>query len=252
MSNKISEKVALITGANKGIGFETARELGKLGLAVVLGSRDEAKGRAAADKLKSEGIKSVEAVRLDVTLAEDHKELARHLEQRYGKLDVLVNNAGVELDRPDFGTSFNTTSTGTMEILRRTFETNFFSVVALTRALLPLIRKAPAGRIVNLSSVLGSLSLHSDPSSGIYEKKVFAYDASKTALNAFTIHLAQELRDTPIKVNSAHPGWVRTEMGGSAAPLDVPEGAKTSVQLATLPDDGPTGGYLHLGKPLPW
>ena len=105
---------------------------------------------------------------------------------------------------------------------------------------------------MNLSSILGSLSLHSDPSSGIYDKKVFAYDASKTALNAFTIHLAQELRGTTIKVNSAHPGWVQTEMGGSAAPLDIPEGAKTSVQLATLPDDGPTGGYFHLGNPLPW
>jgi len=244
--------VALITGANKGIGLETARELGKLGLAVVMGSRDETNGRAAADKLKSQGIESVEAVRLDVTRAEDHKEVARHLEQRYGRLDVLVNNAGVELERPDFSRSFNTTSAGTMELLRRTFETNFFSVVALTQVLLPLIRKARAGRIVNLSSVLGSLALHSDPSSGIYEKKVFAYDASKTALNAFTIHLAQELRDTPIKVNSAHPGWVRTEMGGTAAPLDLPEGAKTSVQLATLPDDGPTGGYFHLGKPLPW
>jgi len=244
--------VALITGANKGIGLETARGLGKLGLAVVMGSRDEANGRAAADKLRSEGIEKVEAVRLDVTRAEDHKDVARHLEQRYGRLDVLVNNAGVELERPDFSRSFNTTSTVTMELLRRTFETNFFSVVALTHVLLPLIRKAPAGRIVNLSSVLGSLSLHSDPSSGIYDKKVFAYDASKTALNAFTIHLAQELRDTPIKVNSAHPGWVRTEMGGSAAPLDLPEGAKTSVQLATLPDDGPTGGYFHLGKPLPW
>jgi NAD(P)-dependent dehydrogenase (short-subunit alcohol dehydrogenase family) len=252
MSNKISGKVALITGANKGIGFETARQLGKLGLVVVMGSRDEAKGRAAADKLRSEGIESVEAVRLDVTRPEDHKEVAKYLEGRHGRLDVLVNNAGIQLEELDFRNSFNTTSTGTLEILRRTFETNFFSTVALTRGLLPLIRKAPAGRIVNLSSILGSLSLHADPSSGIYAKKVFAYDASKTALNAFTIHLAQELRDTKIKVNSAHPGWVQTEMGGSGAPMDLSEGAKTSVQLATLPDDGPTGGYFHLGKPLPW
>ena len=138
------------------------------------------------------------------------------------------------------------------EILRKTFETNFFAVVALTQTLLPLIRKSPAGRIVNLSSILGSLTLHSDPSSGIYDMKAFAYDASKTALNAFTVHLAQELRDTPIKVNSAHPGWVKTDMGGAAAPMEVSEGGKTSVQLATLPDDGPTGGYFHLGEPLPW
>jgi NAD(P)-dependent dehydrogenase (short-subunit alcohol dehydrogenase family) len=252
MSNRLSGKVAFITGANKGIGLETARGLGGLGLAVVVGSRDERKGRAAADQLRSEAIASVEAVRFDATRPQDHQEVARHLQERYGKLDVLVNNAGVQLDEADFSSSFNTTSTVTPEVLRRTFETNFFAVVALTQALLPLIRKAPAGRIVNLSSILGSLTIHSDPSSGIYDKKAFAYDASKTALNAFTVHLAQELRGTKIKVNSAHPGWVRTDMGGPAAPLDLPEGARTSVQLATLPDDGPTGGYFHLGEPLPW
>ena len=248
------EKVAFITGANKGIGLETARGLGELGVAVVMASRDEAKGRAAADTLRSEGIKSVEAVRFDVTRPEDHREIARHLEARYGKLDILVNNAGVVLEDADFGApgGFNTTTTVTPEVLRQTFETNFFAVVALTQALLPLIRKAPAGRIVNLSSVLGSLTLHSDPSSPIYDKKAFAYDASKTALNAFTVHLAQALRGTTIKVNSAHPGWVKTDMGGSAAPMEVSEGGKTSVQLATLPDDGPTGGYFHLGRPLPW
>jgi NAD(P)-dependent dehydrogenase (short-subunit alcohol dehydrogenase family) len=252
MSNNRSGKVAFITGANKGIGLETARGLGKLGYTVVIGSRDEARGRAAADQLRSEGVEAVEAVRFDVNRPEDHQEAARHLEERYGKLDVLVNNAGVQLEEADFGGSFNTTSTVTPEALRRTFETNFFSVVALTQALLPLIRKAPAGRIVNLSSVLGSLALHADPSSPIYDKKAFAYDASKTALNAFTVHLAQELRGTRIKVNSSHPGWVKTDMGGSAAPMEPPEGGKTSVRLATLPDDGPTGGYFHLGEALPW
>ena len=252
MSNKLSGKVAFITGANKGIGLETARGLGKLGVAVVIGSRDEARGQAAAETLRSEGIENVEAVRFDVTRPEDHREIARHLDEHYGRLDALVNNAGVELEGADFGSSFNTTSTVTPEVLRQTLETNFFSVVALTQALLPLIRRAPAGRIVNLSSVLGSLTLHSDPSSGIYDKKAFAYDASKTALNAFTVHLAQELRGTKIKVNSAHPGWVQTELGGSSAPLSLPEGAKTSVHLATLLDDGPTGGYFHLGEPLPW
>ena len=252
MSKKPSGKVAFITGANKGIGLETARGLGKLGYTVVIGSRDEARGRAAADQLRAQGIDSVEAVRFDVTRPADHQEVARHLEGRYGRLDVLVNNAGVQLEEADFGSGFNTTGTVTPETLRRTFETNFFSVVALTQALLPLIRKAPAGRIVNLSSVLGSLTLHADPSSGIYDKKAFAYDASKTALNAFTVHLAQALIDTPIKVNSAHPGWVKTDMGGAAAPMALSEGGKTSVQLATLPDDGPTGGYFHLGERLPW
>jgi NAD(P)-dependent dehydrogenase (short-subunit alcohol dehydrogenase family) len=124
--------------------------------------------------------------------------------------------------------------------------------VALTQTLLPLIRKSPAGRIVNLSSILGSLTLHADPKSPIYSMKGFAYDASKTALNAFSVHLAHELEDTAIKVNSAHPGWVKTDMGGSAAPMELAEGGKTSVQLATLPADGPTGGFFHLGDPLPW
>jgi NAD(P)-dependent dehydrogenase (short-subunit alcohol dehydrogenase family) len=193
-------------------------------------------------------------VRFDVTRPQDHGDIARHLEARYGKLDILVNNAGVALEDADFGApgGFNTTTTVKPETLRQVFETNFFAVVALTQALLPLIRKAPAGRIVNLSSILGSLTLHNDPSSPIYAKKAFAYDASKTALNAFTVHLAQELRGTKIKVNSAHPGWVKTDMGGAEAPMEVSEGGKTSVQLATLPDDGPTGGYFHLGQPLPW
>jgi NAD(P)-dependent dehydrogenase (short-subunit alcohol dehydrogenase family) len=248
------DKVAFITGANKGIGLETARGLGELGIAVVLASRDEANGRAAAGKLKTAGVRNVEPVRFDVTRREDHREIARFLEDRYGKLDILVNNAGVALEEADFAApgGFNTTPTVTPEILHRVFETNFFAVVELTQALLPLIRKAPAGRIVNLSSILGSLTLHADPKSDIYDKKSFAYDASKTALNAFTVHLAQALHGTPIKVNSAHPGWVKTDMGGQAAPMEVSEGGKTSVQLATLPESGPTGGYFHLGQPLPW
>jgi NAD(P)-dependent dehydrogenase (short-subunit alcohol dehydrogenase family) len=247
-------KVAFITGANKGIGLETARGLGALGVAVVLGSRDEAKGRAAAARLRQAGIAEVESVRFDVTRPEDHRAIVRHLEQRYGRLDILVNNAGVALDEADFGApgGVNTTSTVSQKILRDTFETNVFGVVALTQALLPLIRKSAAGRIVNLSSILGSLTLHSDPSSPIYTMKAFAYDASKTALNAFTVHLAHELRDTPIKVNSAHPGWVKTDMGGPNAPMELSEGGQTSVQLATLPEDGPTGGFFHLGEPLPW
>jgi len=252
MSNQLAGKVALITGANKGLGLETARGLGKLGVTVVVGSRDEARGRAAVENLRSEGITNAEAVRLEVTNHEDQKRVARYLQERYGKLDILVNNAGVELDGADFGGDFNTTSTVTPEALRKTFDTNFFAAVSLTQTLLPLIRKAPAGRIVNLSSILGSLTLHSDPSAGIYNKKAFAYDASKTALNAFTVHLAHELRETKIKVNSAHPGWVQTDMGGSSAPMQLAEGGKTSVQLATLPDDGPTGGYFHLGESLPW
>jgi NAD(P)-dependent dehydrogenase (short-subunit alcohol dehydrogenase family) len=139
-----------------------------------------------------------------------------------------------------------------MAVLRKVFETNFFAVVALTEKLLPLVRKSPAGRIVNLSSILGSLTLQADPKSPIYNAKSFAYDASKTALNAFTVHLAYDLRDTKIKVNSAHPGWVKTDMGGPEAPMELSEGAKTGATLATLPEDGPTSGFFHLGQALPW
>jgi NAD(P)-dependent dehydrogenase (short-subunit alcohol dehydrogenase family) len=137
-------------------------------------------------------------------------------------------------------------------VLHRIFETNFFAQVALTQKLLPLIKKSAAGRIVNLSSILGSLTLHADPKSPIYHAKTFAYDASKTALNAYTVHLAYELRDTKIKVNSAHPGWVKTDMGGPEAPMDLTDGAKTSVALATLGADGPNGGYFHFREALPW
>lgn len=249
-----SEKVAFITGANRGLGLETARGLGQLGITVLLGSRDAARGEQAAAELRKGGIARAEAVAFDVANREDHKRLAALLAERFGRLDILVNNAGVAKDDADFGNpdGFNTTSSVSESVLRETFETNFFAVIALTQTLLPLVRKAPAGRIVNLSSILGSLTLHSDPASPIYDKKAFAYDASKTALNAFTVHLAAELHRTKIKVNSAHPGWVKTDMGGAAAPMEVSEGGKTSVRLATLPDDGPTGGFFHLGDPLPW
>jgi NAD(P)-dependent dehydrogenase (short-subunit alcohol dehydrogenase family) len=248
-------KVAFITGANRGLGLETARILGKQGITVILGSRELDKGQAAAETLRKEGAKSVEAVRFDVNKPADHKEIYNYIEKKYGKLDILINNAGVMDEgakRPGAGSPFNSTSFVSAEKLRNTFDTNFFEPIALTQTLLPLIRKSPAGRIVNLSSILGSLTLHADPKSPIYDKKTFAYDASKTALNAFTVHLAQELRDTPIKVNSAHPGWVKTDMGGAEAPLELAEGGKTSAQLATLGADGPTGGFFHLGQALPW
>jgi NAD(P)-dependent dehydrogenase (short-subunit alcohol dehydrogenase family) len=240
--------VALITGANKGIGFETARQLGRLGIVVVLGSRDVQKGEEAAAKLRSESL-DARALKLDVTDPADYHAAAQFLEQQFGKLDILVNNAGVML-RAEF--PGNDTSKTAADVLRKTFEVNFFGPVALTQALLPLLRKSEAGRIVNLSSVLGSLTLHADPSSPIYGSKSLAYDSSKAALNMFTNHLAHELRNTAIKVNSAHPGWVKTDMGTAAAPLEIADGAKTSVALATLPAEGPTGAYIHMGKTLPW
>jgi len=240
-------KIALITGANKGLGFEMARQLGRAGARVVLTARDPDKGRSATEALRAEGI-DAQFLELDVTRRQDHAASAKFIEQTFGRLDILINNAAISLEPPAAGLPSATTD----ETIKETFETNFFAAVALTRALLPLLRKSKGGRIVNMSSILGSLTLHSDPNSFIYNAKSLSYDASKTALNAFTIHLAHELRDTAIKVNSAHPGWVKTDMGTDAAPLEIPEGAKTGVELALLGEDGPTGGFFHLGKPLPW
>lgn len=171
------------------------------------------------------------------------------LETRFGKLDILINNAGI-LKEALVGQ--NNSADVTQEILRTTFEANFFAVVALTQALLPLLQRSPAGRIVNLSSILGSQTLHSSPDSPIAAAKGLAYNASKTALNMFTIHLAHALKDTAIKVNAAHPGWVKTELGGTHAPMEVRDSWKTSIRLATLDENGPTGGYFHEDQALPW
>ncbi len=241
------KKVALITGANRGIGLETAKQLGEKGVTVLVGARKLADAEATATKLKADGIDAY-PVKLDVTSAADRTAAAHYIDKTFGKLDILINNAGVASSH---GFAPRTIETSDAE-LQSIFETNLFAVLAITRELLPLLKKSPAGRIVNLSSILGSQSLHADPRSPIYNFKSFAYDASKAALNSFTIHLAYELKDTPIKVNSAHPGWVKTEMGTDAAPMEIPEGAKTSVELALLGADGPSGRFIHLGQELPW
>jgi len=242
-----STKIALITGANKGLGFEMARQLGQAGVTVVLAARDPNRGEEAARKLRAEGL-DAHFLKLDVTNASDHHAAYAFLDEKFGRLDILINNAGINADGMDGGRASATTP----DVIHRTFDTNFFAPVALTQTLLPLIRKSPAGRIVNMSSILGSQTLHANPASPIYNFKSLSYDASKAALNSFTIHLAHELKDTQIKVNSAHPGWVKTDMGTEAAPMEIPEGAKTGVALALLADEGPTGGFFHLGKILPW
>jgi len=241
-----TKRIALITGANKGIGFETARQLGQQQITVLLGARDAAKGEAAAAKLRAEGL-DARALELDVTVSASIQRAADKVAQEFGRLDILVNNAGVMTDDQT-----KKVSEQPLSAWRATFETNVFGVVAVTQAFLPLLRKSEAGRIVNLSSILGSNALHSDPQSPIYDFKVPAYNVSKSAVNAFTVQLAYELRDTPIKVNAAHPGWVKTEMGGEGATMELADGAKTSVALATLPADGPSGAYIHLGETLPW
>ena len=242
------EKVALISGANKGLGLETGRQLGKLGYTVLLGSRDALKGEVAARQLRHEGI-DARVVKLDVCRAADIEAAVAMISGEFGKLDVLINNAGVMHEK---GWTKNITSETTLDNLRATFETNLFAVFALTKAMLPLLHKSAAGRVVNVSSILGSVSLQATKGSPTYGTKLFAYNASKAALNMLTISLAHELRHTKIKVNSAHPGWVKTDLGGSAAPMGVVDGAKTEVELATLGEDGPTGGFFHDGREIPW
>jgi NAD(P)-dependent dehydrogenase (short-subunit alcohol dehydrogenase family) len=243
-----TKKIALVTGANKGLGLATSRQLAQQGITVLMGSRNAAKGRAAAKELQAAGL-PVEFVLLDVTKPAHITKAAAEIRKRFTKLDILVNNAGMAHKEETL--SGNSTETVSARALRQTFDVNFFGLVELTRKLLPLIRKSDSGRIVNVSSILGSLTIQSSDG-GMSSFKPFAYNASKTAVNAFTIHLAAALSNTPIKVNSAHPGWVRTDMGGPQAPLLPEEGARTAVRLATLGPDGPTGKFFHGDKELPW
>ncbi|MBX7172918.1 MAG: SDR family oxidoreductase [Pyrinomonadaceae bacterium] len=243
------KKIALITGANRGIGFETARQLGQQEIKVLLGARNEEKGKEAAENLQKEGL-DVEFILLDVDNANTHQSAAKSIEEKFGKLDILINNAGIYLDESENGAPIPASRTS-LDIFRKTFETNFFNTIAVTQQFVPLIKKSNAGRIVFLSSGLGSLGLHSDPNSEIYNWKVPAYDVSKTALNGYVVHLAYELKDTPIKVNTAHPGSVVTDMNANGQ-IPVEEGAKTSVALATLPADGYTGKFIYLNNELPW
>ena len=243
------QAIALVTGANKGLGLETCRQLARLKMTVLMGARDLKIGREAADGLKSENM-TVEPVQLDVTRADHIAQVVAFIETRFGRLDILVNNAGmIHPDEPMFANSAEQVS---LQALRETFEVNFFGQVAVTQALLPLIKKSSAGRIVNVSSILGSLTLHSDESSQVTQVKPLAYDASKTALNQFTVHLAASLNKTPIRVNAAHPGWVKTDLGSHRAPMEVEEGAKTAVRLAIIGPDGPTGKFFHFNEEIPW
>ena len=234
-----TNKVALITGANKGIGLEIARQLGKQDITVVIGSRDPQRGQAAADTLKSEGI-DAHTLKLEVTDAGDREAALTFLQQQFGRLDILVNNAGVLLDAEGV----------TPDVLSRTYAANVIAPYFLTETLLPLLKAAPAGRIVHQSSILGSLTISGSGQMPL-EYLLPAYGSSKAALNMLAVIQAQTLKDTPVKVNAAHPGSVKTDMnpGGD---LGLEEGAKTAVTLATLPDDGPTGGFFHLGETLPW
>ncbi len=233
------KKVALITGANKGIGLEIARQLGKQNITVVLGSRDPQKGQAAANLLKAEGI-DAHTLRLEVTDAADRDAVPEFLQSHFGRLDILINNAGILQDADGV----------TPDLLTRTFDANATAPYFLTETLLPLLKAAPAGRVVHQSSILGSVAT---TAAGTFSPGYLlpAYASSKAALNMLGVIQAEALKDTKVKVNIAHPGSVKTDMN-PAGTLSLEEGAKTAVTLALLPDDGPAGGYFHLGETLPW
>ncbi len=240
------KKVALITGANKGIGFEIGRQLGKLGFTVVLAARDEAKVNAAADRLRGEGL-DVQGVRLDVTDPSTAEAASRWLDERFGRLDVLVNNAGIG---PEFAAGTKPSGLG-LAMLKETYETNVFGAFAVIKAFLLLLRKSAPSRIINQSSTLGSLGTLSDPDSPYYGNNLLACNSSKSALNGLTLAFSKDLAGDRISVNSVCPGWVKTDMGSDAAPRSVEQGAAIAVKLATM-DSPPTGKSLDDGGEIPW
>ncbi len=231
------EKIAVVTGANKGIGFETARLLAKEGIKVILTARDEARGKKACEKLKKEGA-DVHFHRLEVTDQASIDDLYEYVRKEFGRLDILINNAGINIDTDKSGMEMD------LDTMRKTMETNVNAPLALCQKSIPLMKKNGYGRIVNVSSQMGQLSGMSGGN--------MAYRTSKTALNVITLLLALELNDSNILINSGSPGWTRTDMGGPNAPRSAEEGADTIVWLATLPDGGPTGGFFQDRKPLDW
>ena len=247
--------IALITGANKGIGLETARLLGARGMTVLAGARDGAKGLQAERLLRAGGA-DARYLLLDVTDAESVRQSAERIEEEYGLLDILVNNAGIAR-----GDGAGLPSQTTLATLREVYETNVFGVVTVTNAMLPLLRRAPAARIVNVSSEVGSITSITDPDGPMAAMASVPYPSSKAAVNMVTAMYAKELKATPIKVNAANPGYCATDLNANSGFRTPAQGAEVSVHLATLPDDGPTGalwGYLWTASggesygTLPW
>jgi NAD(P)-dependent dehydrogenase (short-subunit alcohol dehydrogenase family) len=248
------QQVALVTGANKGIGRGAAEQLAALGMTVLIGARDPQRGEEAAAALRGAGG-DVQAVTLDVTDPANVREVARQVEERFGRLDVLINNAGItgsgQVSPED--AHDQVPSSVDLDMVRAVFETNVFGVIAVTNALLPLLRRSPAPRIVNVSSHAGSLTIFSDPDGPMASLlPSAAYSPSKTALNALTVQYANELRKDGVLVNSAAPGFVDTDSNDHTGFLTVEQGAAVLVRLATLDADGPTGGFFSEEGPLPW
>jgi NAD(P)-dependent dehydrogenase (short-subunit alcohol dehydrogenase family) len=240
------KRIALVTGGNKGIGLEISRNLSSAGCTVLVGARNAERGQQAVRQLEQAGLGDVHFLEIDVTKQETITAAAQWIEGRYGRLDILMNNAGVNL-RGD-----GLPGAADVGVLQNIFDTNFFGALRVAQTMLPLLHKSASGRIVNVSSGLGSLSLNSNPSSPSYNTKFIGYNASKAALNMLTVHLAYELRGTTIKVNSANPGFTKTDLNGNTGTQPVEVGAIAATRLALLGDDGPTGQTFSKDGPDPW
>uniref|UniRef100_A0A7C1P1F6 SDR family oxidoreductase n=1 Tax=Agrobacterium albertimagni TaxID=147266 RepID=A0A7C1P1F6_9HYPH len=238
-------KIALVTGANKGIGFEIAKQLAQAGVTVLLGARDKARGQAAINALTAVGL-AVEALVIDVNDEMTIGAAAREISARYGRLDILVNNAGI-VDGED-----GPPTRARIAAVRRLMETNFLGALSVTQAMLPLLRHSKAGRIVNLSTTLGSLSINGDPTSPYYDARLIGYNASKAALNMLTVQLAAELKGTSIAVNAVAPGYVKTDLTGGNGYMTPAEGARLPVQYALLADSSVTGQFVSPEGPVAW
>ena len=239
-------RIALVTGGNKGIGLEIVRNLAGAGCIVLLGARNVERGQEAVRQLKKAGRDGVHFLAIDVTRQETITAAAKQIESEYGRLDILMNNAGINM-RGD-----GLPGAADVSAVEKVFDTNFFGALRVAQTMLPLLRNSAAGRIVNISSGLGSLTFNSDPAWTGRDVKLIGYNASKAALNMLTVHLAYELRDTKIKVNSANPGYTKTDLNDNQGTQPVEVGAIAATRLALLDDDGPTGGSFSKDGPNPW
>jgi NAD(P)-dependent dehydrogenase (short-subunit alcohol dehydrogenase family) len=240
-----TKRVALVTGGNKGIGYEICRGIASRDISVLMGARDIKRGETACSRLRAEGL-AVYFIQLDVADSSSITAAVNQIAKSYGRLDVLVNNAGIMLN--DDNSSLEVAP----QTVRNTMQTNFYGPLRLCQLCIPLMRKRNYGRIVNISSTLGSLTEMADPESGYADLQSPAYRLSKNALNGITTLFASRVRGENILVNSACPGWVKTDLGGAAAPLSPEQGADTPVWLSTLPDDGPSGGFFRDRNEIPW
>ncbi len=246
LARMVQRKTALVTGGNKGLGYEMARQLAERGYSVWIGSRDFALGEAAADRLRPAG--DVRVLQLDVRDRDGVDAAASALAAEIGHLDVLINNAGISPMPPDDGKA----SEISVDATRSIFETNVFGVVLVTQAFLPLLRRSTDGRILMISSGMGSLTRLIDPASGLSRWPRAAYSASKAALNAIMVGFANDLRDTPIKVCAINPGFVATDINDNTGILTPAQGVRRAVELATMPDPPPTGGFFNDTGIEPW